>query len=703
MRLSLRAQLVLMSFLLVFMAGTTVTISSIVLVSRSRKEIQGTLKNNLEGVKEQVGGQVGQMSAAAVAEVEKASGVEAVGHIQKIAEEAQSGFKDVVGESVAKASVEMEATMEKQTKALSTNLDDMLSLSTEAVNSLIEFDTQSQRLLGNTTVFNVSAVSAFGLDQLRQVQDLMSAYEQSAGKAIAANEESLDLIMIELVEKAGNTGTNQSSLLDLVMEKIDSFKAIMQERNDTLNKELQSGFKLQADVLAEGFRLLREKSAQAVSLELNNVALLQEEKMADIISELLTRQEGIVSEVSTSSGKLKSAIMRLQTDVPKEVDQLGAKAQGIIAAKAGQVSQNVKNSQEQIEREMNSKMETFNNDLEQVMTVSVTDVGQTLNKSRIRSIQYNIGIGLVCLLIGIAASFIFATRISAPLFRVIQRLKASATESNASSRQISESSKQLAQGASQQASNLEETSASLEEMASMTRQNADNARQADLLMGQVKTTLKEGSESVSQMTNAIDQIKTASGETAKIIKTIDEIAFQTNLLALNAAVEAARAGEAGKGFAVVAEEVRNLAKRAADAARTTANLIDNAQKHADSGVSVAETMNKVFVGIQNSSEKVASLVSEIAAATREQSQGIDQVNKAVSEMDHVVQQNAANAQESASAAAQMNSQADSLNAVVEELIDSVNGTKVGAQAGADNLSKLPGAPTRKSLPETRSA
>jgi methyl-accepting chemotaxis protein len=206
-------------------------------------------------------------------------------------------------------------------------------------------------------------------------------------------------------------------------------------------------------------------------------------------------------------------------------------------------------------------------------------------------------------------------------------------------------SQSLSGAASQQAASIEETSSSLEEMAAMTKQNAGNADQANRLITVTSGLMGRANTSMGDLTSSMQEIARASEQTQRIVKTIDEIAFQTNLLALNAAVEAARAGEAGAGFAVVADEVRNLAMRAAEAARNTSGLIEDIVKKIQGGVSVVTATNQNFNEVTGNSNKVRELVEEIAAASNEQSQGIEQINQAVAEMNKVTQQNASGAEE----------------------------------------------------------
>lgn len=250
------------------------------------------------------------------------------------------------------------------------------------------------------------------------------------------------------------------------------------------------------------------------------------------------------------------------------------------------------------------------------------------------------------------------------LSSVIAQLAGTSANLTAGGIQIADGSRALAQDASTQAASVEEISASLEQLSSMTAQNSENANQAQTLASEAQASAQRGNSTMGKMETAIGLIKKSSDETAKIVKTIDEIAFQTNLLALNAAVEAARAGDAGKGFAVVAEEVRSLAQRSAEAAKNTAELIEQASKNADGGVAITEEVRAILVEIVDGSSKVNNLVSEIAAASIEQADGINQLNTGMAQIDHITQENSAASEQSAASAVNLQSQVDELNGIV---------------------------------------
>jgi methyl-accepting chemotaxis protein len=288
--------------------------------------------------------------------------------------------------------------------------------------------------------------------------------------------------------------------------------------------------------------------------------------------------------------------------------------------------------------------------------------------------------GLAGVVLAGLLGIVISMRLSRSILGIANNLDAASRQTLNASQQVSASSQAQAQGASEQAASIEETSASLEEISTVAKQNADSAEKAEALAAEAQGFTRQGADAMQRMVESIASIKEGSDRTAKIIKTIDEIAFQTNLLALNAAVEAARAGDAGRGFAVVAEEVRNLASRSAEAAKDTSALIEDAQTRANQGVQVATEVSGLLARVLEKVEQVNSLIRELASSSREQTKGVLQINAAVTQMDSVTQSSAANAEETAAAAEELSAQSESLAASVRELTALVAGTGNGVSA-----------------------
>jgi methyl-accepting chemotaxis protein len=312
-----------------------------------------------------------------------------------------------------------------------------------------------------------------------------------------------------------------------------------------------------------------------------------------------------------------------------------------------------------------------------------------------------LGTGLLLTIGCIITTMWFSRRTTRPIIHVVQGLRDIAGSVTEASGRVSLAGREFAEGASQQAATIEETSSSLEEVASMTRSNAENAEEADRLMKDTSAIVGRANQSMSQLSVSMKEIAAASKDTQMIIRSIDEIAFQTNLLALNAAVEAARAGEAGAGFAVVADEVRSLATRAAQAARSTATLIEGSVKSINAGSESVDKTASEFLEAASIIKKTCDLATDIASASSEQAQGIQHLNQAVSGIDRVVQSNATNAKQIASAAEQMNAYSREIGEYITELVATL-GANTGKSGNGGKNART--APDREPLePPTRPA
>ena len=296
---------------------------------------------------------------------------------------------------------------------------------------------------------------------------------------------------------------------------------------------------------------------------------------------------------------------------------------------------------------------------------NVSWVNTTANRISAAALGLTILVGLI--------GVVVVRQINQHLWQNVTALDEASREIASAASQVASSSQSIAQGSSEQAATIEETSASSSEINSMAQRNTENSRVTAEMVAKSQVGFEQTDRSLNEMIDAMEHIDGSSQKISQIIKVIDAIAFQTNILALNAAVEAARAGEAGMGFAVVANEVRNLAQRSAQAAKDTAGLIEESMLNTSSGKAKVDQMALSIRSITAESARMKTLIDEISLGSVEQARGIDQIARAVSQMETVTQNSAANAQEGAAAAQQLDAQARTMKDIVVRLTVMLNG------------------------------
>ena len=369
---------------------------------------------------------------------------------------------------------------------------------------------------------------------------------------------------------------------------------------------------------------------------------------------------GVTPERAAQSRKLASS-----------VETFSADARGVYSAVLADPANMTAQTQERM-REMASRTEALKTELDRYKEQSSKDL-----RSQLDSLQQETAKQSSLALIVFAATLVLASGIVSltirksivgPIARVIDGVQQAADQAAEASAQMAASGQVVARDAQDQAAYLQETSASLEQISATTRENANRASDADSVMRKARETVDQATRAVDDLTKSMQAISTSNKEVASVLKSIDEIAFYTNILALNAAVEAARAGEAGAGFSVVADEVRSLAQRAAEAARTSGDIVERTIADVEQGVSFVSTTHEAFHELSTMIVNSSEAVSQIAIASEEQTKGIALIDRAISRMEAVTNNNAANSQQTAESASAMSTQVQKTRDHLEELV-----------------------------------
>jgi methyl-accepting chemotaxis protein len=487
--------------------------------------------------------------------------------------------------------------------------------------------------------------------QIAKARELLGAYHKAFG----------DLVANHQARVAVETGiiTPQSVVISDGLQKMLAQAKTQGDMNAAF--QISNGLKafFECSSLVNSFLLTSDPAKAKAARDALAVTVSQIQKMEKDQAEMEKLDASLKDEAKTA---LLLTLQKSAVTFGSGLDQIVASKQAKDAILAERINTSAPEFTATIGK-VKSSVHEFQGDLE----------NRTRQEQRRNELVVSI-VTVAGIVVGAFFAWLIVRGVTARIIEVAGRLSIESEKSTASALEVAQTSHSISDGASQQAAALEETSSSLHEIASMTQRNSENAKNAKSLSLEARQTADAGAADMEGMKAAMSAIKGSSTEISKIIKTIDELAFQTNILALNAAVEAARAGEAGLGFAVVAEEVRNLAQRSAQAARETAEKISSSTSKSEEGVRISEKMSANLVAIAEKTRSLDDRIAEIAQSSHEQSEGISQLNAAVTSMDKITQGNAALAEESAAASEEFKAQAERVRLEVVELLRMAHGS-----------------------------
>jgi len=598
--------------------------------------------------------------------IRQASGLAAIANIIQTSKESQKHLLTLIQKSITDAGKEVSSTLERLNTNTEDGIDNLLSKSTDYFSEIMSFDNTSMNVLSHVATFNMSALNYSSLDSLRRFRLIVDTFKKRQQTGQDKFNQHLDNLLIETMAVIEESQDNDS-LVDYLMLAFEELKEKATERQNNRFKELSDMFNIQSKQVAEELRLVNKKVNFAISMELAHAVSVQEQKISEIIDNLLQVQMEIQDKISFLSDKLELSIGSLRTELPQKLLELGEQVSKDIDQQSELATNNANIAKTSVNKKINQSIHETTQEFKKEINQSSLFVTQTLEDSTTYMLTVISVIAVLSLCIAIGIGMFITGKIVRRIEQIMSGLSQSSEKISDVSETMSDASNQMAESSREQAASIEQSSASLRTNAEASHANADNARKADQLMKDAGKQVKRSSQTMNTLTASMNEIAKTSEETFDIIKSIDEISFQTNLLALNAAVEAARAGEAGAGFSVVAGEVRNLATRTGEAAQNTSALIEGIIEKIKAGQDQVLATNDTFNDVSESSKHVETLMEEICQAAVSQADEVRQIEIGINEIEKITQDTANKADNFNNTAVEMNKLASTMSDYVNQL------------------------------------
>ncbi|MBN2163975.1 MAG: hypothetical protein JXR25_13435 [Pontiellaceae bacterium] len=537
---------------------------------------------------------------------------------------------------------------------------DIMNLRLAEMSYFSSEDTQGKQVFEKQLTVASSAIAQLGS---QSISGHLSEYTSAAQQHIELSRQ-----LSQTFEKMGIPLEDSNVRLENIMSTLLEKQSEKQMEGDDLNANELDMLSVARDVKIAilNLQVLKEKYIQSGSMEY--IDLYRQEVNGPVKFSLMAFNQFAIA---LNDPQIKADVKAIEESLPTFVELVSSALD--LRTRIGTTQNRINAAGSKLLESLESSMNQVDEQVAHAWEMNA-EAGNSAARARQNSVDAmhsftitSLMIISVGILIFSGASILLVNLIKTPIIRIIKGMAATACKLDESALQISNTSQSLASGANQQAVAVEETSSSLKEIVEMVKTNATNTHEANTLMQQSGDKAINSVESMQRLTVAMSTISSVSKETVQVIKSIDEIAFQTNLLALNAAVEAARAGESGKGFAVVAEEVRSLARRAAAAANNSAELIEGSTAQIKNGQELVDESNASFASLNESSQHAAGLLDSIAGSSMNLVNSLDQIQRAVFEIDQGVRQGATNAEHGAQAASEMKTMADELQDYVQHL------------------------------------